>query len=148
MLDIDIARKTYPDRGGRPHLALRELRMQVRPGEFACVVGPSGCGKSTLLNLVGGLDADYEGRIALDGRQPGSGIGFMFQESRLMPWLTVLENVELVLRGDPRGRGGRANCCGRWNSAKCSMPILAGCRAACSGAWRWHAPSSSSRACC
>lgn len=103
MLDIDITRKTYPDRGGHPHVALQALRMQVQAGEFACVVGPSGCGKSTLLNLVGGLDTDYQGRIALDGQAPEGGIGFMFQEPRLMPWLTVLQNVELVLRDAPQG---------------------------------------------
>ena len=103
MLEIDIARKSYPDRGGQPHLALEALRMRVRPGEFACVVGPSGCGKSTLLNLVGGLDADFQGRIALDGQPPAGGVGFMFQEPRLMPWLTVLDNVRLVLGDDPGG---------------------------------------------
>jgi NitT/TauT family transport system ATP-binding protein len=101
MLDIDIARKRYPDRGGRSHIALAGLRLQVRAGEFVCVVGPSGCGKSTLLNVVGGLDGEVEGRVTFAGRPPGAGIGFMFQEPRLMPWLTVLENVLLVAGEDP-----------------------------------------------
>ena len=96
MLEIDIARKTYPDRGGRSHVALEGLRLSASPGEFVCLVGPSGCGKSTLLNLVVGLDSDMDGRVQLDGRAPGKDIGVMFQEPRLMPWLSVLENVMLV----------------------------------------------------
>lgn len=92
MLDVAITRKCYPDRGGEPHVALSGLRLRAAPGEFVCVVGPSGCGKSTLLNLVGGLDRDVDGRV---GGTPGR-IGYMFQEPRLMPWLTVLDNVLLV----------------------------------------------------
>ncbi len=104
MLEIDIRRKRYPDRGGHAHLALSGLRLDVRDGEFVCVVGPSGCGKSTLLNLVGGLDRDVEGRVTLDGSTPDEGVGFMFQEPRLMPWLTVLDNVLLVAGGAPGAR--------------------------------------------
>ena len=96
MLDIAIDRKTYPDRAGAPHLALAGLHLAAAPGEFVCVVGPSGCGKSTLLNVVGGLDHDVDGRVSLAGAAPEHGIGFMFQEPRLMPWLTVLDNVLLV----------------------------------------------------
>ena len=100
MLEIDIRRTRYPDRGGQAHIALSGLRLDVRDGEFVCVVGPSGCGKSTLLNIVGGLDRDVEGRVTLDGRMPDEGIGFMFQQPRLMPWLTVLDNVLLVAGKD------------------------------------------------
>jgi len=96
MLEIEIDRKRYADRGGYPHLALSGLNLQVGDGEFVCVVGPSGCGKSTLLNVVGGLDRDVDGRVRLDGDAPVDGVGFMFQEPRLMPWLTVLDNVLLV----------------------------------------------------
>lgn len=100
MLKIDIRRKRYPDRGGHAHVALSSLRLDIRDGEFVCVVGPSGCGKSTLLNVVGGLDRDFEGRVTMDGRTPDEGIGFMFQQPRLMPWLTVLDNVLLVAGKD------------------------------------------------
>ncbi|MHB1373562.1 MAG: ABC transporter ATP-binding protein [Thauera sp.] len=103
MLEIRIDRKCYPDRGGRPHVALSGLRLDVAPGEFVCVVGPSGCGKSTLLNIVGGLDRDMEGRVALDGVFPED-VGFMFQEPRLMPWLSVLDNVLLVARAGDSAR--------------------------------------------
>jgi NitT/TauT family transport system ATP-binding protein len=100
MLEIVIAEKTYADRGGRRHLALRDLSLAVATGEFVCLVGPSGSGKSTLLTLVGGLDTELGGSIRIGGEAPASPrqrVGFMFQEPRLMPWLTVLDNVRLVL---------------------------------------------------
>jgi NitT/TauT family transport system ATP-binding protein len=96
VLEITIDRKSYADRGGRPHLALAGLELRAAPGEFVCVVGPSGCGKSTLLNVVGGLDCEVCGRVRLAGADAAYDIGFMFQEPRLMPWLTVLDNVLLV----------------------------------------------------
>jgi NitT/TauT family transport system ATP-binding protein len=99
MLELQIDKKTYPDRGGRSHVALRDFALTVRPGEFVCLVGPSGCGKSTLLNIAGGLDRDFSGRALVDGAAPAAGIGFMFQSPRLMPWLSVLDNVRLVLPG-------------------------------------------------
>ncbi|NMG44373.1 ATP-binding cassette domain-containing protein [Aromatoleum toluvorans] len=104
MLDIVIDRKSYPDRGGVPHLALAGLQLRAAPGEFVCVVGPSGCGKSTLLNVVGGLDRDVDGRVQLAGADSARDIGFMFQEPRLMPWLTVLENVLLVTGPSPAAK--------------------------------------------
>ena len=136
MLEIRIDRKCYPDRGGRPHVALSGLNLTVQRGEFVCVVGPSGCGKSTLLNIVGGLDRELDGQVTMDGAFPED-VGFMFQEPRLMPWMSVLDNVLWW-----RARGGRARatrhasasarsrCCGRWSSATCSTPGRRGCRAA------------------
>lgn len=103
MLEIRIDRKRYPDRGGRPHLALSGLRLDVARGEFVCVVGPSGCGKSTLLNIVGGLDRDMDGRVTMNGAFPED-VGFMFQEPRLMPWMSVLDNVLLVARAGDAAR--------------------------------------------
>jgi NitT/TauT family transport system ATP-binding protein len=97
MLEIRIDRKCYPDRGGRPHVALSGLNLAVQRGEFVCVVGPSGCGKSTLLNIVGGLDRELDGRVTMNGAFPED-VGFMFQEPRLMPWMSVLDNVLLVAR--------------------------------------------------
>lgn len=99
MLEVVVEQKAYADRGGRQHVALRGLRLSVADGEFVCLVGPSGCGKSTLLNLIGGLDHAASASIALAGHLPDREIGFMFQEPRLMPWLTVLQNVCLVLEG-------------------------------------------------
>jgi NitT/TauT family transport system ATP-binding protein len=93
FLDVRDVDKTYRGPGGRPHPALRGLSLDVAPGEFAAVVGPSGCGKTTLLRLVSGLDRDYEGRIHLADPR----IGFVFQEPRLLPWMTAGENVTFVL---------------------------------------------------
>ena len=107
MLEIRIDRKCYPDRGGRPHVALSGLNLAVQRGEFVCVVGPSGCGKSTLLNIVGGLDRDMEGWVAMNGAFPED-VGFMFQEPRLMPWMSVLDNVLLVAREGAASEGDAA----------------------------------------
>ena len=96
MLEVEINRKSYPDRGGQVHIALSGLSFRARRGELVCIVGPSGCGKSTLLNVVGGLDHDVDGGVTMGGVIPEHSIGFMFQEPRLMPWLTVLDNVRLV----------------------------------------------------
>jgi len=82
-------------------VALADINLEVREGEFICIVGPSGCGKSTLLNLVAGLDQPTAGAILLDGKPvngPGPDRILLFQEHGLFPWLTVKENVEFGLR--------------------------------------------------
>ncbi len=87
---------------------LQDINLQVKPGEFVTVIGPSGCGKSTLLKLIAGLDHEFEGAIHL-GDEPITGPsikqGFIFQEHRLFPWLTVEKNIaaDLSLK-DPKVR--------------------------------------------
>ncbi|MBB6634788.1 ABC transporter ATP-binding protein [Cohnella thailandensis] len=83
--------------------ALRQIELDVKAGEFVTVIGPSGCGKSTLLRIVAGLDTGYQGSVTLDGQSiagPGIDKGFIFQEPRLFPWLTVEKNIaaDLSLR--------------------------------------------------
>ena len=98
-LAVEIRDKTYPARAGKSaQAALTDLRFAVPDGQFVCLVGPSGCGKTTLLNLIGGLDSDYDGSVGFDADRAGHDRrpGFMFQSPRLMPWLTVRQNVELV----------------------------------------------------
>ena len=83
---------------------LEGIDLHVPAGRFVSIVGASGCGKSTLLRLILGLDAQYEGRILLDG-QPVSGTGrergIVFQDHRLFPWLTVEQNIAVGLRNAP-----------------------------------------------
>jgi len=81
---------------------LRPITRTLEPGSFTALVGPSGCGKTTLLRLIGGLDAPSTGRVT----RSAGGVGFCFQEPRLLAWRTVLENVALPLElaGMPRAR--------------------------------------------
>ncbi len=90
---------------------LHDLNLEVQRSEIGCLIGPSGCGKSTLLRLIAGLEHGSAGRLMIDGRAvtgPSRAVGFMFQEPRLMPWLTVRDNIALGLppaqRRDPDAR--------------------------------------------
>ena len=79
---------------------LRSLNLEIRRGEFICIVGGSGCGKSTLLRIIAGLENNYTGSVLLDGHPiqgPGTDRGVVFQEHRLFPWLTVKENIAFGL---------------------------------------------------
>jgi NitT/TauT family transport system ATP-binding protein len=79
-------------------VALGNLDLAVRDGEFLTLLGPSGCGKSTALRIVAGLSEPSTGRVAWrDGAARGN-IGFVFQEPTLMPWATVADNVRLPLK--------------------------------------------------
>ena len=107
-LEIEGRRKHYPARDASgPRPVLKDLRLDLPLGEFLCVLGPSGCGKTTLLNIVAGLDRDFEGRVAWPGTTEAvPRIGYVFQEPRLLPWLTVRQNVDLVLDGAGEGADG------------------------------------------
>jgi len=93
--------------GGPPVLA--GIDLEVRAGEIVSVVGPSGCGKSTLLRILAGLDRKHEGQILVRGRAvdgPTRTVGFMFQEPRLLPWLSVERNVIFGLDREQKTLGG------------------------------------------
>ena len=101
MLRIDHVGKTYPN-GVR---ALEGVSLAVGPGEIVAVVGGSGCGKSTLLRLTSGLDHPTQGSVSLDDERitaPHEKIGIVFQEPRLLPWLTVADNVGFGLADRPK----------------------------------------------
>lgn len=70
---------------------LRDVNLRIAPGDFICLLGPSGCGKSTLLRLLAGLLEPTKGEV----RRDSAATSFVFQEPRLLPWRTVLENVLL-----------------------------------------------------
>lgn len=85
--------KTYGD-GRSAVVALEDVSLIVKEGEFVCLVGASGCGKSTLLNLIAGIYRIDHGTISVGDRR----VGLMFQEPALFPWLTVERNVEAAMR--------------------------------------------------
>lgn len=79
---------------------LSDINFEVSKGEFVCIVGSSGCGKSTLLRAISGLDTNHTGNILVKNQEvkkPSKKIGYIFQENRLFPWLTVEENVAFSL---------------------------------------------------
>ena len=101
MLALDRIGKTYPN-GVR---ALDGVSLDVHPGEIVAVIGGSGCGKSTLLRAVSGLDRPTQGAVKLDDQviaEPHEKIGIIFQEPRLLPWLSVADNVGFGLSDRPK----------------------------------------------
>jgi NitT/TauT family transport system ATP-binding protein len=100
VLELIGVSKRFTAPGGIALTAIEQVTMNVRAGEFVAVVGPSGCGKSTILNLVSGLDRPSEGRIILNGEAvtgPNPAVGFMLQKDLLLPWRTIVSNVEFGL---------------------------------------------------
>ena len=100
-VSIESVAKTFQAAQG-PVLALDEISLQIKPGEFICFVGPSGCGKTTLLNIIAGLEQPSKGKIKQDGQLisgPGISRVVIFQEAALFPWLNVIQNVEFGLVG-------------------------------------------------
>lgn len=98
---------SYHTQAGEPLLALDHINLDVRAGEFLCIVGPSGCGKSTLLHLIAGLQSQTSGQILVDGNPidgPGTDRILIFQDHGLFPWLTVGKNVEfgMKMKGIPK----------------------------------------------
>jgi len=101
VLQIEHLGLIYPGRAASlPFVALRDVDLNINEGEFVTIVGPSGCGKSTLLMLVAALLAPTSGRVLLDDSpvsKPGPDRALVFQDFALLPWRTVLRNVELGL---------------------------------------------------
>jgi len=91
-------------RGSQRVLALDGIDLDVRQGEFVCLLGASGCGKSTLLHLIAGLDRPTCGELRVGGGQPA----VMFQDAALFPWLTVAQNIAFPLELRGLGRRERA----------------------------------------
>lgn len=106
MLDIEGLGKIYPT-GAH---ALSELSLRIEAGEIVVIIGGSGCGKSTLLRLVAGLERPTSGRVRVDGEAilaPHPHVGLVFQEPRLLAWLTVAENVGFGLDDLPKAERDR-----------------------------------------
>lgn len=89
--------------------ALHDINLHIQPGEFVSLVGVSGCGKSTLMRLIAGLQTPSQGALWLNGQPPEAAraakqIGWMAQQAALLPWRTVLENVQLAQKINPQTR--------------------------------------------
>jgi NitT/TauT family transport system ATP-binding protein len=94
-IHVDHVKKIY-NSGKDAVEAVSGVSFVANKGEFIAILGPSGCGKSTLLMMCGGLEPLSAGTITIDGQQvtgPRANIGVMFQDSTLLPWKTVLENI-------------------------------------------------------
>ena len=105
-LVIEGLGKSYKVNGGDV-IALQGIDLSIREGEFVSIVGSSGCGKSTLLRIIAGLENGFSGEVRIAGRRiagPGLDRGMVFQEHRLIPWLTVEQNVAFGLNGLENGR--------------------------------------------
>ncbi|MFM9886812.1 MAG: ABC transporter ATP-binding protein [Burkholderiales bacterium] len=113
MLVVDAVSKTYGQAPASYH-ALENISLEIKRGEFLCLLGPSGCGKTTLLNILAGFESVSGGTASLNGKRitgPGSDRVMFFQDagSALFPWLSVEENVRfgLKLRGIAREEADR-----------------------------------------
>jgi NitT/TauT family transport system ATP-binding protein len=104
-IQIQNVGKVFPGKSGRrasnqTFVALENINLEIRAGEFFVIVGPSGCGKSTLLDLIGGLTRPTSGRILISGKPidgPALDRGLVFQQYALFPWRTAQKNVEFGL---------------------------------------------------
>ena len=96
---VSAVSKSY-DHGDNPALALRDVTLNIAPGEFISIVGPSGCGKSTLLKCIAGLQPVTSGRIMVKDEHvlaPPDNMAIVFQRDVLLDWRTVLDNVLLMV---------------------------------------------------
>jgi nitrate/nitrite transport system ATP-binding protein len=98
FVEVDHIDRIFPLDNGGEYIALKNIELKIKQGEFVTLIGHSGCGKSTLLNIIAGLDKPTHGGVILEGRQvtqPGPDRMVVFQNYSLLPWLTVRENIAL-----------------------------------------------------
>ena len=100
-ISIKIKEKKYYNAENQEGItALEKIDLFVKAKEFVCLVGPSGCGKTTLMNIVGGLVEGKDQKILINNKPVNKSdcFGYIFQTSRLLPWLTLYENIKLVIK--------------------------------------------------
>ena len=101
LINISCVNRIYYDTTGKPTVALQNVDLDIRKGEFITFIGPSGCGKTTLLRLIAGLDTPQSGIVSIEGQpieKPGYERGFVFQQAALFPWKTVEGNIAIGLK--------------------------------------------------
>lgn len=110
FVEVDHVDRVFDLPNGGQYIALKNIDLKIKQGEFVTLIGHSGCGKSTLLNIIAGLDKPSQGGVILEGREvrePGPDRMVVFQNYSLLPWLTVRENIALavdeVYRNQPKG---------------------------------------------
>jgi NitT/TauT family transport system ATP-binding protein len=101
ICELRSVQKSFDRGDGRPLRVLEDITLEVRSNEVLCLLGPSGCGKSTILRIIAGLIRPTSGEVrfhgqVVDGLQPG--VAMVFQSFALLPWMTVEQNVVVVLR--------------------------------------------------
>jgi len=109
-LEFRHVTRRFATAGGAPLTAVQDVSFRVDAGEFVAVVGPSGCGKSTLLSMTAGLYAPSEGEVRVSGEPvtgPNAHVGFMLQKDLLLPWRSILGNIEFGLESRGAGRAER-----------------------------------------
>ncbi len=110
FVEVDHIDRVFPLPNGGSYVALKNIELKIKQGEFVTLIGHSGCGKSTLLNIIAGLDQPTHGGVILEGRQvtqPGPDRMVVFQNYSLLPWLSVRDNIALgvdeVMANRPAG---------------------------------------------
>jgi NitT/TauT family transport system ATP-binding protein len=108
-LTVNELTKTFPpvSKGGQPVRAIQGISFEMSGQVFVSLVGPSGCGKSTLLNIVSGVDTPTSGTVTVTKDGKPARLGYVFQDPRLLPWRTVMQNMLYV--SDIEEEEGRAN---------------------------------------
>ena len=118
---FDRVSKSFTRPDGEPFEAVRDLSFSIARGELVAILGKTGCGKSTTFNLIGGLLRPTQGRVLVDGHDPfvefdwfRGKVGIVFQNDRLMPWRSAIDNVALGLELNKVAREERLAIASAW----------------------------------